>query len=95
MMVDHITNCPNCGGVLHDCICDYCGTVMPVNIDDFIGKRALLVSIDDNDDIIFSAIDVRRVERNDNYGNPDYKIAYIPAIDFIIAFITNEAMVAV
>lgn len=67
-MVDHITNCPNCGGVLHDYICDYCGTVMPVNIDDFIGKRALLVSIDDTDGIIFSAIDVRRVDRNDNYG---------------------------
>lgn len=67
-MINHITNCPNCGGVLHDCICDYCGTVISNSIDDFIGKTSLLISIDDNDDIIFSAIDVRRVDRNDNYS---------------------------
>ena len=62
-----ITNCPNCGGVLHDCICDYCGTIISNDIRNFIGKTSLLISIDDDDNIIFSAIDVRTISEENYY----------------------------
>lgn len=67
MTTNSITNCPNCGGVLHDCICDYCGTVISNNIDDFIGKTSLLISIDDDGNIIFSVIDVRQITKENTY----------------------------
>ena len=62
-----ITNCPNCGGVLHDCICDYCGTVISNDIQNFIGRTSLLISMDDDDNIIFSAIDIRTVSKENHH----------------------------
>ena len=62
-----ITNCPNCGGVLHDCICDYCGTVISNDIQNFIGRTSLLISMDDDNNIIFLAMDVRTISEENHY----------------------------
>lgn len=55
-------NCPNCGAVVHDCICDYCGTVFPSSTFDFQGKKCMLITIDDDDNVYATGMRVHSVE---------------------------------
>ena len=55
-------NCPNCGAVIHDCICDYCGTVFPSSTFDFQGKRCMLITVDDDGNVHAMGIRVHSVE---------------------------------
>jgi hypothetical protein len=60
-----ITNCPNCGAVIHDCVCEYCGTVFPTAPDGFYGKRCMLVAIDDDGGGMYAmALHVNSMERS-------------------------------
>lgn len=60
-MVKSVRNCPNCGAVVHDCVCDYCGSVFPSSANDIIGKRCMLVVVDDSDQIRIMGLNVRSI----------------------------------
>ncbi len=61
-MFENITNCPNCGGVIHDCICDYCGTVFTTTLNTLQGRNCLTIAFDDNDQIVLQGFKVRRID---------------------------------
>ena len=86
-MSENITNCPNCGGVIHDCVCDYCGTVFTTTLNTLQGRDCLMISFDDNDQIVLQGFKTRRIETDiptetyytDNtmyrtFNDPDYII---------------------
>jgi len=58
-----MANCPNCGAVVHDCVCEYCGTVFPSSLSSFCGKPCVLVTIRDGN-LFAMALDVHAIERN-------------------------------
>ena len=64
-----VTNCPNCGAVVHDCVCDYCGTVFPSEPISITGKDCLFVTVDDSDELMVMGFNVRKVEVD---SNPTY-----------------------
>lgn len=82
-MIRAIRNCPNCGAVVHDCVCDYCGTVFQVGADSFAGKECIFVAMGDNDELTVMGFKVNKIEERtmcdtfyaDNYAvyvNPDF-----------------------
>ena len=86
-MSENITNCPNCGGVIHDCICDYCGTIFTTTLNTLQGRNCLMIAFDDDDQIILHGFKARRIEIDmstetyytDNtmyhtFSDPDYVI---------------------
>ena len=58
-------NCPNCGAVVHDYICDYCGTVFPSSTYDFQGKRCMLIAVDDDGNVFAMGMRVHSIERKE------------------------------
>ena len=58
------TNCPNCGAVVHDCVCDYCGTVFPSRIDGLRGKGGLFISLNDDDELYVIGLNVSEVRES-------------------------------
>ncbi len=86
-MSENITNCPNCGGVIHDCVCDYCGTVFATTLNTLQGRNCLTIAFNDSDQIVLQGFKVRQIETNistetyytDNttyrmFSDPDYII---------------------
>lgn len=65
MLEGTVTNCPNCGAVVHDCVCDYCGTVFPSEPIGITGRDCLLVTVD-GDEISVMGLNVRKVEVDSN-----------------------------
>lgn len=63
-MSENIINCPNCGGVIHDCICDYCGTVLQASLQSMSGRKCLMISLDDNDQVMLYGLNTTRIEEN-------------------------------
>lgn len=61
-------NCPNCGAIVRDCICDYCGTVFQSSTDVFVGRECVLVTMDDDDNIHVTGMRLHRME----YKEPSY-----------------------
>lgn len=64
-----LKNCPNCGAPIQDYICDYCGTVFPSNINDFNGRKAIIIAIDEKDRLLIHSINISSIEENRNYDN--------------------------
>ena len=61
-MSDDTHNCPNCGAVIHDCICDYCGTVFQSSADAFIGRECVLMTMDDDGNMHVTGMRLHRIE---------------------------------
>ena len=59
-----VTNCPNCGAVVHDCVCDYCGTVFPSRVDGLRGKGGLFISLNDDDELYVIGLNVSEVRES-------------------------------
>ena len=59
-MMAVVTNCPNCGAVVHDSVCEYCGTVFQADANRFIGKDCLFVLVYD-DGFHFMDVNVREI----------------------------------
>lgn len=57
-----LTNCPNCGAPIHDYICEYCGTVFPTDLEAFNGRNTLLVSIDDDRNLLLQNLSISSIE---------------------------------
>ena len=55
-------NCPNCGAIVRDCICPYCGTVFPTSTYDFQGKRCMLIAVDDDGNVLVRGVRVHSIE---------------------------------
>ncbi len=64
-----LTNCPNCGAPIHDYICDYCGTVFPTNLNDFNGRKAMLIAVDDDKNLFLQNLNIYSIEENRPYEN--------------------------
>lgn len=60
-------NCPNCGAPIHDYICDYCGTVFPTNINDFNGRNAMLIAVDDDKNLFLQNLNISNIEKDSSY----------------------------
>ena len=64
----NLTNCPNCGAPIQDYICSYCGTVFPSNINDFHGRKAIMIAIDDENRLLLLGINVGSIEESTDYN---------------------------
>lgn len=60
--LDSITNCPNCGAPIHDYICEYYGTVFPTDLEAFNGRNTLLISIDDDRNLLLQNLSISSIE---------------------------------
>ena len=68
-MAQDVRNCPNCGAVVNDCVCAYCGTVFQNPLDDFLGLSAMLAAVKDDGTVIAMALKVRSLEQSQR---PDF-----------------------
>ena len=66
------TNCPNCGAPIHDYMCDYCGTVFPTNLNDFNGRNAMLIAVDDDKNLFLQNLSIHSIEENRSYEDIFY-----------------------
>ena len=62
------TNCPNCGAPIHDYICDYCGTIFPTDLEDFNGRNALLIAIDDDKNLFLQNLSIGSIKSEKCYS---------------------------
>lgn len=65
-------NCPNCGAPIHDYICDYCGTVFPTNLNNFNGRNAMLIAVDDDKNLFLQNLSIHSIEENRLYEDIFY-----------------------
>lgn len=64
----NLTNCPNCGAPIQDYICSYCGTVFPSNINNFNGRKAIMIAIDDENRLLLLGINISSIEESHEYA---------------------------
>lgn len=57
-----VKNCPNCGAVVHDCVCDYCGTVFQINPHNLCGKDCVFAAMGDDGELFVMGVNVREIE---------------------------------
>lgn len=55
------TSCPNCGAAITGRICEYCGTIHDASPYDLKGRKAILIAIDDNENVIVQGCDISSV----------------------------------
>ena len=68
-MTQDVRNCPNCGAVVNDCVCAYCGTILQNPLDDFMGLSAMLAAVKDDGSVIAMALKDRSLEESQQ---PDF-----------------------
>jgi hypothetical protein len=64
-----LVNCPNCGAPIHDYICSYCGTVFPTDLEAFNGRDTLLISIDDDKNLLLQNLSISSIESEKLYDS--------------------------
>jgi len=82
-------NCPNCGAVIHDCICDYCGTVFQSSTDAFIGRECVLMTMDDDGNMHVTGLRLHRME----YKEPEPVCFYTFNMPYLTYQHTREVIV--